>query len=114
MSGKNGGKRAGAGRKAGVPNKATRELREMARQYTEDAVATLARIMSDPDEPAAPRVHCAETLLAYGHGKPRQQVEVTGKDGRDLVADADPARLALALEAIINATARRERAEAQK
>jgi len=84
----------------------TRELRALAQEYTEEAVATLAEIMRDNEEPAAARMHSAETLLAYGHGKPRQQLEHIGKNGKDLMADADPARLALALKAIINATAR--------
>jgi hypothetical protein len=38
MSGNIGGARPGAGRKRGIPNKASRELKEIAREYTELAV----------------------------------------------------------------------------
>lgn len=72
QSGK-GGARPGAGRKQGVPNKATIELKELARQYTEDAVHALVNVMMG-DNPSA-RVTAAKELLDRGYGKPSQFIE---------------------------------------
>lgn len=38
----------------------------------------------------------------------KDRVEHTGKDGKDLIPDTDPTRLVYAIEAIVNATKRRE------
>lgn len=61
-----------------MPNKATAALREVAGQYTEAAVLTLAEIMQDSEQPAAARVSAASGLLDRAHGKPAQSVDVTG------------------------------------
>lgn len=101
MANGRGGARSGAGRPKGTPNKLTKAkkqtLTEMAGQYTESALATLAGIMQDTDAPAAARVTAANSLLDRGHGKPVQSVVNEG-DGeaqplnitigvRDAVAD---------------------------
>ncbi len=65
-----GGKRAGAGRPKGVPNKATASIRDAAREYTESALLTLADVMTDEEQPAAARVSAANALLDRGFGKP--------------------------------------------
>src|SRR5687767_9307725 len=67
------GERRG-GRRAGVPNKATAEVKELARQYTGNALSTLADIMGDEDQPAAARVSAANTLLDRAYGKPTQPI----------------------------------------
>jgi hypothetical protein len=69
-----GGARPGAGRKPGVPNKATAEVKELARQYTGNALSTLAAIMGDAEQPAAARVSAANTLLDRAYGKPTQPI----------------------------------------
>ena len=46
----NGGKRPGAGRKKGVPNKATAEIKVLARQYGPEAIGKLVKLMRGPDE----------------------------------------------------------------
>ena len=87
-----GGKREGAGRKKGskdtrprsspviiAPAQEKRELREAARQFTEDALKTLAAICNDGQSEAA-RVSAACALLDRGYGKPTQQLE-TGSPG---------------------------------
>ena len=87
-----GGKREGAGRKKGskdtrprsspviiAPAQEKRELREAARQFTEDALKTLAAICNQGQSEAA-RVSAACALLDRGYGKPTQQVE-TGSPG---------------------------------
>lgn len=65
------GERRG-GRQKGVPNKATACLKDMARQYTDEALATLAEIMGDEEAPHAARVSAANSLLDRGYGKPSQ------------------------------------------
>lgn len=64
-----GGARPGAGRKANVPNKATRTLKELAREYTPEALRTLAQIMTKGESEAA-RVSAANAILDRGYGKP--------------------------------------------
>src|SRR6266851_908111 len=70
-----GGKRAGAGRKPGVPNKASRELKELAREYTEEAVGALVRVLRDKEAPASAQVAAATAILDRGHGKPTQHID---------------------------------------
>lgn len=65
------GERRG-GRKAGTPNKVTVVLKDMARQYTEQALLTLAEIMTNDSEAAAARVSACNALLDRGYGKPSQ------------------------------------------
>ena len=87
-----GGKREGAGRKKGskdkrprsspviiAPAQEKRELREAARQFTDDALKTLAAICNEGQSEAA-RVSAASALLDRGFGKPTQQLE-TGLPG---------------------------------
>ena len=70
-----GGKRSGAGRKLGVPNKASREVKELAREYTGEALLALAHVLRDKDAPASARVSAAVALLDRGHGRPAQQID---------------------------------------
>lgn len=55
--------------------KVVAEVRDLARQYTGDAVATLANIMSNPKISAAARVSAATALLDRGWGKPQQPIQ---------------------------------------
>ncbi len=68
------GKKTG-GRKAGTPNKATAEVREIARQYTTEAVETLVSVMRDKGASDAAKVSAANALLDRGFGKPSIHVE---------------------------------------
>ena len=72
----NGGRREGAGRKQGSINKVRLELREAAKEYTQEALDTLAAIMKDTDAPAAARVSAASAILDRAHGKPTQSLDV--------------------------------------
>jgi hypothetical protein len=87
-----GGKREGAGRKKGSRDvrprsspviiaaaQEKRELREAAREFTDDALKTLAEICKEGQSESA-RVAAANCLLDRGYGKPTQQVE-TGSPG---------------------------------
>jgi hypothetical protein len=87
-----GGKREGSGRKKGSRDvrprsspviiaaaQEKRELREAAREFTDDALKTLAEICKEGQSESA-RVAAANCLLDRGYGKPTQQVE-TGSPG---------------------------------
>ena len=52
--------------------KALHSLQELGRQYTEQAIETLADIMNNGDAPASARLAAAEALLNRGWGKPIQ------------------------------------------
>ncbi|GAB1837391.1 hypothetical protein MyNCGM121_41710 [Achromobacter xylosoxidans] len=69
-----GGARPGAGRKPGVPNKVTANIKSLAGVYGQEAVATLAEIMKDPAHPPAARVAAAKELIDRGFGKATQPI----------------------------------------
>lgn len=70
-----GGRREGAGRPAGVPNKVTAPLKDMARQHTEAALTTLVSILAGGEGiPAAAQVAAAKELLDRGYGKATQHI----------------------------------------
>lgn len=59
------------------------EIRDLARQYTSEAIKRLAEIMRSDNERAA--VAAINALIDRGWGKAMQAMEVTGKDGAPLV-----------------------------
>lgn len=67
------------GRKPGTLNKATAEVKELAREYSGDALAILAKIMKDEAQVAAARVSAAKELLDRAYGKAPQAL--TGEGG---------------------------------
>lgn len=87
-----GGKRPGAGRKPGSKQRATVEqagtLAELAREHTTTALNVLVQVAQASESDAA-RVSAANAILDRGYGKPVQQTELTGKDGKDLIPDSD-------------------------
>lgn len=54
----------------------------LARQYTDEALDTLAEIMRAGG--TRDRAYAASALLDRAWGKPAQAMELTGKDGEDL------------------------------
>lgn len=87
------GKKTG-GRKAGTPNKATADIKALAQKHSDQMFAELLRIATKSDRDET-RVRAIELVLAYGHGRPSQSHELTGKDGKDLIpapADREIAR----------------------
>ena len=65
------------GRPKGAPNKATADVREVAQQYTGQAIQTLVQIATAGESEAA-RVAAANAILDRAHGKPAQAVNVGG------------------------------------
>ncbi|MGZ8096730.1 MAG: hypothetical protein ACXWUD_10885 [Methylosarcina sp.] len=78
-NGKRGGKRPGSGRKPGSINKATADLKGMARQYSAQALTILAELMQDPEVPPAARIQAAREVLDRGYGKPTQSLDISGE-----------------------------------
>ena len=75
-----GGKREGAGRPAGMPNKATIEqgarLAELAKSYSDIAFNTLVDVAINGTSDSA-RIAAANSILDRGYGKPKSDgVEV--------------------------------------
>jgi hypothetical protein len=67
------GERRG-GRQKGVPNKATASLKDIAREYTHEALEALLRIMRSDEAPAAAVVAASNAILDRGYGKPSQTI----------------------------------------
>lgn len=83
------GERRG-GRTKGTPNKATASIKEIARQYTNEAVAALVGALNDAN--AAARIAAAKELLDRGYGK-----SATVLNGDE---DGGPMRLATKIEIV--------------
>lgn len=66
-----GGRREHAGRKKGVPNKVTAEIRAIAQLHATKAIEELARLMSKGKSEMA-RIAAARELLDRGYGKSTQ------------------------------------------
>lgn len=88
----NGGKRPGAGRPKGSVNKATAEIKELARAYGPAAIEMLAekaglvktKKAADTDQA---QVAAARELLDRGYGKPTQGVELAPTEGLERLLD---------------------------
>ena len=64
-------------------------VQEVARQYTIEAISTLAAIMRDPKAPAAARALASNSILDRAFGKPAQAVSTTisARSARELTDD---------------------------
>ncbi len=71
------------GRKKGVPNKANRELKEIADDYSAEAIEVLADVMRNSDSDKA-RASAANMLLDRAHGKPAQTQILAGDKNNPL------------------------------
>lgn len=79
------GKKTG-GRVAGTPNKATREIKEIAQSYGPQAIAGLWKLAKGAESEQA-RVAAYKEVLDRGYGKPSQSVAI----GQD--PDLEPLRI---------------------
>src|SRR5688500_11290469 len=78
-----GGKRPGAGRPLGSPNKITRPIKELASDYSESSIAKLVELR-DYAESEQVRLQASIAILDSAHGRPRQEIDLT-KDDRIVV-----------------------------
>ena len=94
------GERRG-GRKPNSQNKVTRDLKEIAQTYTEEAILTAAAIMRSTKAAGAARLMAVSIILDRGHGKPAQAMHHSGAtDGAPIKVEAptdDRLKAALAL-----------------
>jgi hypothetical protein len=65
----NGGKRDGAGRPKGVPNRSTLEFRNYVRTFTIEAADLFVEVMQNTADPLPLRMEAANWLVERGHGK---------------------------------------------
>ncbi len=77
---KNGGKRPGSGRKPGSLNKATADIKALARQYAPEAVRELARLATKAESEQA-RVSAIKEILDRAYGKSPQPHDGDGEGG---------------------------------
>lgn len=82
------GERRG-GRVKGTPNKATATLKDIAREYTQEAVEALVAVLRD--ETGAAKVSAAKELLDRGYGK--ASTVLTGDEDGNPIAVAHTIRL---------------------
>jgi len=73
-----------AGRPLGSRNKVTREIRDLAQRYTRRALRAVWKLAQEAVEEEV-RLRALGLVLSYGHGRPVQSTELTGKNGAALV-----------------------------
>lgn len=88
-----GGKREGAGRKAGSVSAAKLEIADMAKGHAAAALAVLVSVMKNSAEPASARVSAANAMLDRAYGKPLQGVDLSGSVGLTVILESDAERL---------------------
>ncbi|AZS78785.1 hypothetical protein ELS24_10220 [Achromobacter spanius] len=74
-----GGARPGAGRKPGVPNRVTADIKALAQSYGAEAVEELVRILRKSENDNA-RIAAIKELFDRGYGKAAQAVIVSGDE----------------------------------
>ncbi len=86
MIGQVGGRRPGAGRPLGSPNKLTRPLKELAALHSEACIAVLVELR-DHAESEQVRLAAANALLDRGHGRPRQAIDMHADESLTIIVN---------------------------
>lgn len=83
--------KTGGGSRKGKPNKATIEVKALARVYGPAAVQKLAEMAGltrkKPAEAEAVRATCLREILDRGYGKPTQGIELAPTEGFEAMLD---------------------------
>lgn len=80
----------GSGRKPGVRNKTTAEIRSIAQKHGGKAIRGLVRMAFDPKCGEATRLKALLGVIAYGYGHPVTPSEISGPDGAPLQLGETP------------------------
>ena len=81
-----GGRRPGAGRPLGSPNRLTQPLKQLAAMHSADCIAVLVELR-DHAEAEQVRLAAANSLLDRGHGKPRQEIDLRDDNRITVIVD---------------------------
>jgi len=81
-TGKGGFVKGQSGNPGGRP-KEDNELKALAKAKTPDAFKRLVELLKSDDESI--QLGAVKTIFEYGWGKPKQEMEVTGKDGSPII-----------------------------
>jgi hypothetical protein len=73
-------KHPASGRKPGVVNKATADIKALAQVHGAEAIATLAKLMREGVHEKT-RMAAASALLDRGYGRAAQSIDVSNSDG---------------------------------
>lgn len=76
-------KKGQSGNPKGRPpkTKAQKEFEQLCKECSPDAFQTLLDIMASGTAADRDRIKCAETILAYAYGKPKQMQVIQGPSG---------------------------------
>ena len=80
-------KPANSGRRKGVPNKSTKEIKAIAQKQGAKAVRVLVRLMTKSENETT-RLKAAVELLDRGYGRPVTPSEISGPDGGPIETNA--------------------------
>jgi hypothetical protein len=98
-----GGRRPGAGRPLGSPNRLTQPLKQLAAMHSADCIAVLVELR-DHAEAEQVRLQAANALLDRGHGRPRQEIDLSDdKQLTVIVQRLTPQQVALGAQPALEA-----------
>jgi len=81
-----GGRREGAGRPPGAPNKLTRPVKELAAEQGLASIERLVQLRDDADSEQV-RFAAAKELLDRAYGRARQEIDLTGDKSITVIVD---------------------------
>jgi len=91
MAGKRGNptwKKGQSGNPGGRPKRPA-ALVQACRAFNEEGLRILRNIARKKSNREGDRIRAVELILAYGNGKPKQAVELTGEDGNPIQVEVD-------------------------